>query len=38
MTDTFDSGSISDLMKFRLDCAFETLEEVDYTAKGGYFY
>lgn len=37
MTDTFDSGSISDLIKYRLDRAFETLEEADYTAKGGYF-
>lgn len=37
MNDILDAGSIDDLIKYRLQRASETLEEADYTAKGGYF-
>lgn len=37
MKDDFDPGSIEDLIEYRLQRASETLEEADYTAKGGYF-
>lgn len=37
MTDLFESGSIDDLISYRLQRAVETLEEADYNAKGGYF-
>lgn len=37
MTDQLDTGSISDLIIYRLQRANETLEEADYNAKGGYF-
>lgn len=37
MNDNLDAGSIEDLIEYRLLRAFETLEEADYTAKGGYF-
>ena len=37
MNDNLDTGSIEDLIEYRLQRAFETLEEADYTAKGGYF-
>lgn len=36
MKDDFIEGSIEDLIEYRLQRAFETLEEADYTAKGGY--
>lgn len=36
MNDNLDAGSIEDLIGYRLLRAFETLEEADYTAKGGY--
>ncbi len=37
MRDVFESSSTADLIIYRLQRAFETLEEADYNAKGGYF-
>ena len=37
MISTLDNGSASDLIKYRLQRAYETLEEADYNARGSYF-
>lgn len=37
MKENFEQGNKSDLISYRLQRAFETLEEADYNAKGGYF-
>lgn len=37
MNDIFTSGSIEDLISYRIERAFETLDEADYNAKGGYY-
>lgn len=37
MNEIFTSGSIEDLISYRIERAFETLDEADYNAKGGYF-
>lgn len=37
MKDSLDSGTTSDLIDYRLQRAFETLEEADYNARGQYY-
>lgn len=37
MNETLDTGSVKDLIEYRLHRAVETLEEADYNAKGGYY-
>ena len=37
MNETLDTGSVKDLIEYRLHRSVETLEEADYNAKGGYY-
>lgn len=37
MKDTLDTGSVKDLIEYRLHRAAETIKEADYNANGGYY-